>query len=272
MIEMWNNWGCCCGGCPCHCYAFEDNLESSEEGGTLEKADAAGSHTFVTGIVRPDGDTGSLGKGLKIEYNSVFNRNAVKVDHDDCFSLEGGMSTWFWLYHDATCPPPYTPIQSSQTIRKGDGSATIGSDVPEWIFGLAESPQCDSSSLVSVIYGIGKSGGGVQHLGTNPYGGTPTPPAAHWSFYFMYYDPDASANGTMYISVDAADWKEDELTEPFKANTEPLYIGGKVGQQENYLLIDELGFCKNIGTHEEMKERAFSLYHDGYGKACPAWN
>ena len=57
-----------------------------------------------------------------------------------------------------------------------------------------------------------------------------------------------------------------------------LYIGNntegkKLGEQtHDYVsrpwLIDNVGFCKDIGTEAEMEERADNLYNNGYGRAC----
>jgi len=33
-------------------------------------------------------------------------------------------------------------------------------------------------------------------------------------------------------------------------------------------LIDNVGFCKDIGTKAEMEERAENLWNDGDGRAC----
>ena len=130
MIFKKNNPGCpCC--CPCACYKFEDNLVNSAGAGTLEKHDAAGSQTYVTG---------KIGKGLKIEHNSTHNRNAVKVGHRNCLSTTNGFSVWLWVYHDADTSD-CTASGVSQILRKGSGSSYTGSGVPEWVLASAVTPQ-----------------------------------------------------------------------------------------------------------------------------------
>jgi hypothetical protein len=265
-----NNPGCPCCDCPCACYKFEDDLSNSAGGGTLEKHDAAGSHSFVTG---------KIGKGLKQEYNSTYNRNAVKTAHKSCFSLKGGMSVWFWQYYDT--PNCGLGIQSSYIFRKGDGEALGGTDVPEWTYGRAANPICSASSIDTVLFGVGQTDNTMKTVGTNPYGGLGSEPPwgggdgggpyPFWSFTFLYFDPDASTHGTMYISVDADDWREDTLTAPPKYQQQPLYIGSKISTADVYSLIDEVGFCEDIGTPGEMQARATSLYNSGTGKTCMEW-
>ena len=287
VSQWWNNWGCCCDApgattCPCACYTFNNTLKDLT--GRQSPFEKSHDDTLINYA------EGRLDKALEIPWDGdgspAGNLRTIKTPHSSCFSLAGGWSMWCWIYHGATVCPGLVPTYTQQLIRKGDGAALSGGDQPEWVLATrAASPQCNVSSLTSIGFAVGNSGG-IEAIQTTPAvyddviaaGETAdylTPPDGifppHWTFYFMYFDPDAGTHGTMYIGVDGTkNWVTKALTFAHQVNNGPVHIGAQ-GNRTNRTRIDNLGFCKQIGTVDEMKARAVYLYNSGLGRACPAW-
>ena len=54
-----------------------------------------------------------------------------------------------------------------------------------------------------------------------------------------------------------------------QTDSKKLYVGKDLGKEMSETIkVDNLGFCKNIGTKAEMTARAAALYNSGDGLAC----
>ena len=274
ISRWWGNWGCCCNEasnpCPCACYPFDGNLN-----------DMTGRRDPFTGDP-VNYEQGKIKKAFKISYG-----NSIQPPHHSCFSLAGGFSAWVWIYHGVDVST--VGSGGHQIIRKGSGTDTIGAGHKlEWVFATTtKKVNCDASSPDTILFGVGNtSNGTVESVLTGPAnhelavdaGEYPYPYPRnsdcfdpHWTFYFMYYDPDEGSNGAIYIGVDGTKrWTKRTLFGPVEAGTDPVYIGADVDEQLDSR-VDNLGFCKSIGTETEMKARSVFLYNGGYGRACPSW-
>ena len=279
MIFKKNNPGCpCCDDCPCACFTFNSDLKSTKGG---HEFTAAGTTAFTSG---------KLGNALEVAYNSTPSANALSAPDNSCFSFEGGLSFWFWLYTNPDCTETNTTI--SYVLSKGD---YFPGNTAQWAVALPVNKQCNQSSNFQYAAAIKKSTGGYQIIGyddTDYETGTDTDAA--WTFYFQYYDPNVGTNGTYYTSINGAGFAHNAnstaigpaesdggvaLENPIVSNSEPLKLFEAVSSQSGSLKIDNLGFCKNIPaalsdgttTEQQMAARAASLYNSGTGKACNEW-
>ena len=284
MAFKMGNPGCpCCDDCPCSCFTFNSDLKSSK--GNHEFT-AAGTTAF---------SSGKLGNALEVAHNATPHANVLTVPHDSCFSLEGGLSFWFWLYTEPDCTVA-TGVTSYFMSKGAYFAPAGGTNTAEYGVVLPVNKQCDQSSNQQYGVGIRRSTGGHQLLPFDDpaYEGGPgaiTGPV--WTFYFSYYDPNVTANGTFYTSINGAGFVTGGVTggvgsytpggtaliSPIVPNTEPLRLFEFISPQADTLKIDNLGFCKNIPaalsdgttTETQMAARAASLYNSGTGKACNEW-
>ena len=288
MIFKKNNPGCpCCDDvCPCACFTFDSDLKSTKGG---HEFTAAGTTSF---------SSGKLGNALEVPYSSSAGANALTLPHDSCFSFEGGLSFWFWLYTDPDCSKG-GPTATSYFMSKGD---YFPAGTAQWAVALPVNKQCNGSSNIQYAAAIKKNTGGHQIMTYDDpafEGGIGAYTGPAWTFYFQYYDPNVGTNGTYYTSINGAGFfygghtdpgnnydPSDYLTSggmaleaPIASNSEPLKLFEFISEQADYLKIDNLGFCKNIPaalsdgttTEQQMAARAASLYNSGTGKACNEW-
>ena len=252
-----NNPGCpCCGQpeCPCACYAFEDNVEDSS---------ISSLHLTSTSASLSDYTTGHLGRAFK-HTGSQYHEHADNA----CFNLSGGINVWFWI--NPNYPADYdwggATVLPEGVITKGDLKENFDG---EWgIF-------FDVASLHATYVGS---------LSFIVNGGDPTPhtsrlvgvTAQTWTFYFFWVSIE---EGKLYvIQNDGSTLTQTLGGTQTKVSDKKLYVGNntegkKLGEQTNGgvarpWLIDNVGFCKDIGTKEEMEERAANLYNDGEGREC----
>ena len=104
-------------------------------------------------------------------------------------------------------------------------------------------------------------------------------PAA-WVFFYIWYEPTAGANNLGRASIirngttvvdEANVGIGAEGVVMRQTDNEKLYVGKHLGATESETIkIDNLGFCKDIGTKAEMTARAAALYNSGNGLACNA--
>ena len=102
------------------------------------------------------------------------------------------------------------------------------------------------------------------------------PTEEKWEFYFFWA---SIAEGKIYGIQDGGGAVEANLTGTQTLTSgKNLFIGNndgfaKLGEQTHDdeprpWLIDNVGFCKDIGTKAEMEERAENLWNSGDGRAC----
>ena len=277
MPEWWNNWGCCCGStpdsndsaCPCACYTFNDTPNDNVGSLHLEGHYAAY-------------DTGKLGKAAKFTGTQYFDR-----EHANCFVPQStGINIWFWIHR---APPSGSgtgsgvggPIEyvvskgewNDDTIAHSSGSNDCAF---EGTWSIHSDP--DEAGGVDDLYFTVAYENGCAHSWTfKSYEGSGS---GEWVFIYIWYEPNAGINGLGRASIIRNDTAVvDESTVDIavegidmrKTCDEPLVVGKKLGaSQSETVLIDNLGFCKDIGTKAEMTARAAALYNSGNGVACNA--
>lgn len=251
-----NNPGCSCCDCPCACYRFDGNADDSTNS----------LHLTATNAVY---DTGKLNQAAKFPGTAYFERA-----DNACFNLgPSGINVWFWI--NPNYPADYewgigSGLDPEGVVTKGDVKENGSYDFDgEWgiFFDVGSPSDVFVGSLIFIVNG-----------------GDPTPhtsrlvgvTAETWTFYFFWVS--ISEDKLYLIQND-----DSTLTTPLGGtqtltSSKPLYIGNntegkKLGEQTNGgvarpWLIDNVGFCKNIGTKAEMEERAANLYNDGSGLAC----
>ena len=280
-----NNPGCpCCGpaenppggpNCPCACYAFDDNAEDSS---------ISNLHLTSTGASPTDYTTGKLDKAFK-HTGSQYHEHADNA----CFNLSGGINVWFWLKSDYAAPYNWGPpvpddevtIQPEGVVTKGSWE-NLGSDQRDFLgeWGIFWDETSEQPTLNGNIFFVVGNGTGDLYDG-NAVARAPT--EEKWEFYFFWA---SIAEGKIYgikwggddeevsgVTVEANLTGTQTLT-----SGEKLFIGNndgfaKLGEQTydsvpRPWLIDNVGFCKDIGTKAEMEERAENLYNSGDGRAC----
>ena len=265
-----NNPGCpCCGQpeCPCACYAFDDNAE-----------DSSISNLHLTSTY-PSYATGKLA-------NATKHTGTQYHEHDDhsCFNLgPDGINVWFWLKSDYEAPYTWdlSLRQPEGVVTKGSWE-NVGSDQRdfdgEWgIFWDESSPNDDYNGNIWFVVGNGLGG---LHDGNVVQRAPKAKPSEYapgiWQFYFFWA---SIAEGKVYGIQDGGGTVEANLTGTQTLTSDKkLFIGNndeiaKLGEQEygdvpRPWLIDNVGFCKDIGTEAEMEERAENLWNDGDGRAC----
>ena len=274
-----NNPGCpCCGQpeCPCACYAFDDNAEDSS---------ISNLHLTSTGASLSDYTTGKLDKAFKHTGTQYH-------EHDDhsCFNLgPDGINVWFWLKSDYEAPYNWgPPVGEHEVAVQPEGIVTKGSwenlrsdsrdFLGEWgIFWDESSPNDDYNGNIWFVVGNGL---GELYDGNVVSRAPKAKPSEYapgiWQFYFFWASIE---EGKVYGIQDGGGTVEANLTGTQTLTSDKkLFIGNndgfaKLGEQEyggepRPWLVDNVGFCKDIGTKAEMEERAENLWNDGDGRAC----
>ena len=254
-----NNPGCSCCDCPCACYRFDGNADDSTNS----------LHLTATNAVY---DTGKLNQAATFPGTAYFERA-----DNACFNLgPSGINVWFWLKADHTAPYSWGigAVEPEGVIPTGDWkeSSPTSLDVDgEWgIFFDAGSPH--PTRVGNIWFLVGNGSG-------DPYDANQINRAAteeDWEFYFFWV---SISEDKLYVIQNDASTDEEDLTgTQTLTSSKTLYVGNntegkKLGEQTNGggarpWLIDNVGFCKNIGTKAEMEERAANLYNDGSGLPC----
>lgn len=274
-----HNPGCpCC--CPCACYKFNGDGDAACQGLDL----TATSASYGTG------------KFVQEDENEAANfTGSAYFEHEDktCFNLgetdpriieREGINVWFWLRanHDAPYSWELSTTEPEGIVSKGDwdksGHEAYDFDGEWGIFWDSTSP---SDEFVGNVWFLVGNGSG------NPYDANRITKGAKgdnayetagnkWEFYFFWV---SIYEGKVYVIKDDEDTEEESLSgTQTKVSDKKLYVGNntegkKLGEQTyggvaRPWLLDNVGFCKEIGTKEEMEERAANLYNDGEGRVC----
>lgn len=271
MVWKRHNPGCpCC--CPCACYKFDGDGKAACQGLDL----TATGDEYDTGKFVGEGK-----QAAKLTGSEYF-------EHDDnmCFNLgesdpriadKEGINVWFWLKADHEAPYDWGvgTVEPEGIITKGDwkkSSPTSYDFDGEWgiFFDAGSAPQ---STYVGDLKFLVGNGLGDPH-DANMITRSPTETA--WEFYFFWV---SISEGKMYVIQNGAGTGAEDLTgTQTKVSSKKLYIGNntegkKLGEQtsddgDRTWLIDNVGFCKDIGTQEEMEERAANLFNDDEGREC----
>ena len=258
MIFKKNNPGCPCCNWPCSCYRFDDNGN-----------DSMGSHD-LTGA-NAEYDTGKLDKAAKFTGTQYFEH-----DHDNCFVPQStGINVWFWLHKTYQSAPTADNVVEYIVAKglfdvPGPGLANMTSP-GTWAIWL--NPHHSAQTLVfSVVYedsAIDASFAAQSY--ENP---------AEWVFFYWWYEPTAGSAGThtgrcslirnATTVLDEQTVAIGDVANPMRqTDSEKLYIGKDLGKERSETIkVDNLGFCKTIGTKAEMTARAAALYNSGDGLAC----
>ena len=273
MVWKRHNPGCpCC--CPCACYKFDGDGKAACQGLDLTATD-------------DDGESYDTGKFEGEEKKAAKFAGATVFEHDDntCFNLgesdpriadKEGINVWFWLKADHTAPYSWGvgAVEPEGVITKGDWNKSSPTSLDfdgEWgIF--FDTGSVGHATYVGNIWFLVGNGSG------DPYDANQINRAAtegDWEFYFFWV---SISEEKMYVIQDDASTEEEDLTgTQTKVSDKKLYIGNntegkKLGEQApggaRPWLLDNVGFCKDIGTKEEMEERAANLYNDGEGREC----
>ena len=276
-----NNPGCpCCGQpeCPCACYAFDDNAEDSSIS-NLHLTSTAASYS-----------TGHLDKASKHTGTQYH-------EHDDnaCFNLgPDGINVWFWLKSDYVAPYGWGPpvgegegtIQPEGVVTKGSWE-NLGSDQRdfdgEWGIFWDETTAHDDYNG-NIFFVVGNGLGGLfdgNAVSRTPWEKESEP--ENWEFFFFWASiAEGKVYGIKWSEYDdivSGNTDEANLTGTQTLTSDKkLFIGNndgfaKLGEQTydsvpRPWLIDNVGFCKDIGTKAEMEERAENLWNDGDGREC----
>ena len=250
MVFKKGNPGCPCCNCPCACYKFDDNGN-----------DSMGSHD-LTGT-NAAYDTGKLDKAAKFTGTQYFEH-----DHDNCFVPGStGINIWFWIYRT---PPTSTGGAGKEyVVTKGlfDGTNLSGT----WSIYILP-----SQSVNDLFFSVAYENSAIDDsFETKSYEGS-----GEWVFFYWWYEPTAGSAGThtgRCSLIRNATTVLDEQTvaigsvaNPMRqTDSEKLYVGKDLGKEMSETIkVDNLGFCKNIGTKAEMTARAAALYNSGDGLAC----
>lgn len=266
-----NNPGrpCCADptGCPCACYPFDGSgkdrsvnrlhLSQSSEAYSTTKKLGTKSATFAAGT-------------------SSFSRPP-----HDCFNPGDGINIWWWIYRTPPSSGGSTthggPIE--YIITKGlfadqtkAHSATPNDGKHPGSYTIWIDPDEDGSTSDMFIMVMVESGDIGDLVGAKTYESS-----AAWVFFFWWWEPAAiSADiGRMSLIRNGTTVVDEKIVaghvgNPYrKSDDETLYIGKHLGADKSETIyIDNVGFCKNIGTKDEMTARAAKLYNSGDGLPC----
>ena len=267
MIFKKNNPGCPCCNCPCSCYKFEDNGN-----------DSMGSHDLTA--TNATYGTGKLDKAATFTGTQYFEH-----DHDNCFVPQStGINIWFWIYREQPSTGAGGTNEIEYIVTKGlfpdqtesySSSPNDGNFPGTWsvIIDPKENSTEDNYDLSFLV----AYDNGYVHDFTET---TTWESTAAWVFFFIWYETTAGTNDLGRASIIRnGTTVVDELIVSIGAEgvamrqtaNEKLYVGKHLGETESETIkIDNLGFCKNIGTKAEMTARAAALYNSGNGLACNA--
>ena len=275
MVFKKNNPGCPCCNCPCACYKFDDDATDSMGSKDLTATNASYS-------------AGKLDKAATMSGNTYF-----KGDDHTCYEVgTEGLAVWFWFKGDTACTSGVgssTPhiegvvTKSIWDIQAGLGNPNLSG---EWGVYWHNVTSPGGGDFAGLLYFVAKptnvAGGGIDYISI-PLGGADWADAIFVSegFNFYYFWISISEN-KMYLIVNGGVTQEKAAPagESFTASSgQDLYVGNNLGKAvlgsqavgavaNRTFHIDNLGFCKRIGTEAEMTARAAKLYNSGAGLAC----
>ena len=252
-----NNPGCSCCDCPCACYRFDGNAKDSAGNKHL----TATSEAYATG---------------KLDEAAAFTGSSHYTHaHDDCFSPAAISGTWrMWFWFKEVTEPSTSAHEWHGVITKGDysssGSPPVTGFNGEW--GVFYKPAFGSGGELFFAYksdtvalGLFASSGLIE---------------GNW--YFFHWQINATTRAAELYGRDATTGEElggglwpTSVVGNMSVSSEPLRIGNNtgtngvvLGDNSGSFLIDNVGFCKDMGTEAEMEDRAANLYNDGSGLAC----
>ena len=269
MIFKKNNPGCPCCNCPCACYKFEDNGN-----------DSMGSHDLTA--TNATYGTGKLDKAATFTGTQYFEH-----DHDNCFVPGStGINMWFWIYREQPSTGSGGTNQIEYIVTKGlfsdstenhSSAANDGNFPGTWSVFIDPKLQTTENTY-DLSFAVAYENGFVHDYTSATTWENP----AAWVFFFIWYEPTAGSAGThtgRCSVIRNSTTVLDEVTvaigdteNPMRqTDNEKLYVGKHLGATESETIkIDNLGFCKDIGTKAEMTARAAALYNSGNGLACNA--
>lgn len=275
-----NNPGCqCC--CPCSCYKFN---ELNDDGKISDTACCRPLSSFSTVSAGAQFGVGHLGEEPK-KSAEFTGGTYYQHEHHNCFSSgtpesetgetpeRKGLRVWFWLKMNTA---PGSSIAYQGIVTKGtidsSGSPPANTFEGEW----------------GIWYRTGSGGGGgasglnsvitykttVVTLG---FAATPTLIAGIWYFYHWYIDDDLAK---LHI------WNSDTdnqfggssisvAGETVTSEDHPMMVGNNakgamLGAGSGNFSLENLGFCRETLTEEELNDKAEILYGEGKGLECNA--
>ncbi len=264
LIFKKNNPGCPCCNCPCACYPFDG-----------DSTDSAGSKHLTAVNELYTSDDGAA----KMAGSTYF-----KGDDHKCYEIgTEGLAFWFWLKPETECgttaAPHFEGVVTKSTVNLSGGAGNLLDG--EWgvYWHNSTSP---GTGFAGILYFVAKPTGGIDYITVGQGGalwfhGLNT--SDGWTFFFLWMSPDERK---MYAIVNNNSTLEESLPagQSFTASgTNDMYVGNNegyailgsqaIGTVTNRTFnMDNLGFCKEIGTKAEMEARATKLYNNGSGLAC----
>ena len=259
MVQMWNNWGCCCQPCPC--YPFDGDAK-----------DAAGGNELTA--TNPDYAASVMGKGAQFKGASHYLQQ-----HMDCFSPAASDDVWrMWFWIKSVSDPPGDATFGYQgLITKGNLN---------YVYGWPPSVSFDGEWGIFYRDG-GASGPDLQFVyksdlvSAGIFAGTGLLEGHQYFFHWQINNTTKAASvdgwnattGLPLIMSSGFGGRAAPLTEITGTmsvdESHPLRIGkneGTAGQilgNGGLILVDNVGFSDSEGT-------ASSLYNSGNGKPCPS--
>ena len=224
--------------------------------------------------------TGKLDKAATFTGTQYFEH-----DHDNCFVPGStGINVWFWIKRVA--PSGTETAKIEYVVSKGEWANTdsspflppnedTGGFSGTWSI-FIESGFSDGGSFNDLFFSVAYENGFSDTIAEADSWEKPT----DWVFFYWWYEPTAGSAGThtgRCSLIRNSTTIADELTvaigdteNPMRqTDNEKLYVGKNLGKQRSETIeIDNLGFCKDIGTKAEMTARAAALYNSGNGLAC----
>ena len=273
MIFKKNNPGCPCCNCPCSCYKFDDNAKDSMGSRDLTATNAAY-------------NAGKLDNAATMSGTAYF-----KGDDHTCYEVgTEGLAIWFWFKADTACSTTVTThFEGIVTKSIVDITAGLGaiSMTGEWgVYWHNSASPAGHADYAGNLYFAAKPTdnalGGVQYIsipsGANDWADF-IRTGDEWKFYYFWL---SVAENKMYLRVnnEATLEKAPAANESFTASgDQDMYVGNNLGKAvlgsqavdavaNRTFHIDNLGFCKKIGTKAEMEARSTKLYNSGDGVAC----
>ena len=274
MVFNKNNPGCPCCNCPCACYKFDGNATDSAGSKDLTETNAAY-------------NAGKLGNAATMAGSTYF-----KGDDNTCYEAgTKGLAVWFWFKPDTVCTTA-APTHFEGVVTKATVDVTAGfADVTmagEWgVYWHNSNTSIGTvtdyaGSLYFVAKPTDNAGSGTEFIyiqnGINEWVDF-LRTSDGWKFYYFWM---SVAENKMYVRVNNGTTLEAAPSsgETFTASSDhDMYVGNNLGKAvlgsqavgavaNRTFNIDNLGFCKKIGTKAEMEARSTELYYSGNGLAC----
>ncbi len=279
MIFKKNNPGCPCCNCPCSCYKFDGDATDSAGNRDLTETNAAY-------------NAGKLGNAATMAGSTYF-----KGDDSTCYEAgTKGLAIWFWLKADTVCganeddvPAHFEGVVTKSIIDITAGFAGV-TMTGEWgvYWHNSETSIGSVTDYAGNLYFVAKptdnAEAGTEFInlqnGVNRWVDF-LRTSDGWKFYYFWM---SVAENKMYVRVNNGTTFEAAPAdgETFTASSDQdMYVGNNSGKAvlgsqaagdvaNRTFNIDNLGFCKKIGTKAEMEARASKLYNSGAGLACPS--